>query len=178
MSSRSTCRPTTYFGSRPVSWFLNGAFKTPSNFDTLEWLSRRLDEALSFLNQYLVILAGMRDEWHTSALSRADLPRDTPWKLTLFPRPDDWTEPSGTLDVHATIRDDLPAERSAEEITYAIKAAYQARRGQAPFFQFVELYQAAEHHFGSGRHRPVGNRGLHRHGGAGEYPLQGALGLP
>ena len=120
--------------------------------DTVEWLSRRLDEALSFLNQYLVILAGMRDEWHTSALSRSDLPRDTPWKLTILPKPDDWTGPSGTLDVHATIRDDLPAERSAEEIAFAIEAVHQARRGQAPFFQFVELYQAAEHHLGSGRH--------------------------
>ncbi|HET7417073.1 MAG TPA: hypothetical protein VFJ61_05575 [Solirubrobacterales bacterium] len=120
--------------------------------DTIEWLSRRLDEVLSFLNQYLVILAGMRDEWHMSALSRSDLPRDAPWKLTLFPMLADWTGPSGTLDVHATIRDDLPAERSAEEITYAIEAVHQARRGQAPFFQFVELYQAAEHHLGSGRH--------------------------
>jgi hypothetical protein len=120
--------------------------------DTIEWLSRRLDEALSFLNQYLVILAGMRDEWHTSALSRSDLPRDAPWKLTIFPTPAGWTGPSGTLDVHATIRDDLPAERSAEEIAYTIEAVHQARRGQAPFFQFVELYQAAEHHLGSGRH--------------------------
>jgi hypothetical protein len=116
------------------------------------WLSRRLDEALSFLNQYLVILAGMRDEWHTSALSRSDLPRDAPWKLTIHPTPAGWTGPSGTLDVHATIRDDLPDERSAEEITYAVEAVHQARRGQAPFFQFVELYQAAEHHLGSGRH--------------------------
>jgi len=118
----------------------------------VEWLSRRLDEVLSFLNQYLVILAGMRDEWHTSALSRSDLPRDLPWKLTLHPTPAGWTEPSGTLDVHATIRDDLPEERSAEEITYAVEAVHQARRGQAPFFQFIELYQAAEHHLGSGRH--------------------------
>lgn len=119
---------------------------------TVEWLSRRLDEALSFLNQYLVILAGMRDEWHTSGLSRSDLPRDAPWKLTIFPTPAGSIGLSGTLDVHATIRDDLPADRSAEEIAYAIEAVHQARRGQAPFFQFVELYQAAEHHLGSGRH--------------------------
>lgn len=120
--------------------------------EIIEWLSRRLDEALSFLNQYLVILSGMRDEWHTSALSRSDLPRDAPWKLTIHPTPAGWTGPSGTLDVHATIRDDLPEERSVQEITHAIEAVHQARRGQAPFFQFVELYQAAEHHLGSGRH--------------------------
>lgn len=47
--------------------------------EVAEWLSRRLDEALAFLNQYLVILGGMRDEWHISSLSRIDLPRDTPW---------------------------------------------------------------------------------------------------
>lgn len=118
----------------------------------IEWLSRRLDEALAFLNQYVVILAGMRDEWHISALSRIDLPRDAPWKLTIFPTPEAWTGPSGTLDVHATIRDDLPGLRTEEEVTYAVELVHQARRGQAPFFQFVELYQAAEHHLGSGRH--------------------------
>jgi hypothetical protein len=118
----------------------------------IEWLSRRLDEVLSFLNQYVVILAGMRDEWHISALSRIDLPRDAPWKLTIFPTPKDWTGPSGTLDVHAMIRDDLPEERTANEIMNAIEIVHQARLGQAPFFQFVELYQAAEHHLGSGRH--------------------------
>jgi len=74
-----------------------------------EWMSRRLDEALSFLNQYLVILGGMRDEWHISSLSRIDLPRDTPWKLNLFPTPEGWICPSGTVDVHSTLRDDLPA---------------------------------------------------------------------
>jgi hypothetical protein len=118
----------------------------------VEWLSRRLDEALAFLNQYVVILAGLRDEWHISSLSRIDLPRDAPWKLRIFPTPEGWSDPSGTLDVHATIRDDLPELRTEEEVTYAVEVVHQARRGQAPFFQFVELYQAAEHHLGSGRH--------------------------
>jgi len=120
--------------------------------DVVEWLSRRLDEALLFLNRYVVILAGLRDEWHISSLSRIDLPRETPWKLALFPTPEGWTDPSGTLDVHATIRDDLPEQRTEQEITYAIEAVHEARAGRAPFFQFVELYQAAEHHLGSGRH--------------------------
>lgn len=118
----------------------------------VEWLSRRLDEALAFLNQYVVVLAGLRDEWHISSLSRIDLPRDAPWKLRLFPTPADWNDATGTLDVHATIRDDLPEQRTEQEITYTIDVVHQARRGQAPFFQFVELYQAAEHHLGSGRH--------------------------
>lgn len=119
--------------------------------DVVEWLSRRLDEALLFLNNYVVILAGLRDEWHISSLSRIDLPREAPWKLDLFPAPDEWTGPSGTLDVHATIRDDLPEQRTEQEITDAIEAVHEARAGRAPFFQFVELYQAAEHHLGSGR---------------------------
>ncbi|HET7416630.1 MAG TPA: hypothetical protein VFJ61_03255 [Solirubrobacterales bacterium] len=120
--------------------------------DVLEWLSRRLDEALLFLNRYVVILTGLRDEWHISTLSRIDLPRETPWKLNLFPAPEGWTGPSGTLDVHATIRDDLPEERSEEELVYAIEAVHEAGAGRAPFFQFVELYQAAEHHLGAGRY--------------------------
>jgi hypothetical protein len=120
--------------------------------EVIEWLSRRLDEALSFLNQYVVILAGLRDEWHISSLSRIDLPRDAPWKLTLFPTPEGWTDPSGTLDVHATIRDDLPEHRTEEEVKYAVEVVHEARAGRVPFFQFVELYQAAEHHLGSGRH--------------------------
>ena len=117
-----------------------------------EWLSRRLDEALSFLNQYLVILGGMRDEWHISSLSRIDLPRDTPWKISISPAPEGWTGPSGTVDVHATLRDDLPEQRTQQEIISAVDVVHEARAGGAPFFQFVELYQASEHHLGSGRH--------------------------
>ena len=126
----------------------------PARFsdDMAEWLSRRLDEALAFLNQYLVILGGMRDEWHISSLSRIDLPRDTPWKLNLFPAPDGWTGPGGTVDTHATIRDDLPERRTEKETIDAIEVVHQARAGRAPFFLFLELYQTAEHHLGSGRH--------------------------
>jgi hypothetical protein len=149
---RSVVEITTYESADQTPLGFDSGDEERFRYDTVEWLSRRLDEALSFLNQYLIILAGMHDEWHTSALSRSDLPRDTPWKLTLYPTPDGWTDPRGTLDVHATIRDDLPEKRGAEEIAYAIEAVHQARHGQAPFFQFVELYQAAEHHLGSGRH--------------------------
>jgi hypothetical protein len=149
---RSVVEITIYEQADQTPLGSNADNQERSQHATVDWLSRRLDEALSFLNQYLVILAGMRDEWHTSALSRSDLPRDAPWKLSLLPTPEGWSDPSGTLDVHATIRDDLPVKRSAEEVAYAIDAVHQARSGQAPFFQFVELYQAAEHHLGSGRH--------------------------
>lgn len=149
---RSVIEITTYESAEQTPLGSGESDEARFKHAVIEWLSRRLDETLSFLNQYLVILAGMRDEWHTSALSRIDLPRDVPWKLMILPTPAGWTGPSGTLDVHATIRDDLPEQRTAEEITYAIEAVHQARRGQAPFFQFIELYQAAEHHLGSGRH--------------------------
>jgi hypothetical protein len=120
--------------------------------EVAEWMSRRLDETLSFLNQYLVILGGMRDEWHISSLSRIDLPRDTPWKLTILPTPAGRTGSSGTFDVHATLRDDLPEQRTEQEVISAVDVVHAARAGTAPFFQFVELYQASEHHLGSGRH--------------------------
>lgn len=120
--------------------------------EVAEWLSRRLDEALSFLNQYLVILGGMRDEWHISSLSRIDLPRDTPWKLTFLPAPEGWAGSSGTMDAHTGLRDDLPDLRSQREVLDAINVVHEARSGTAPFFQFLELYQASEHHLGSGRH--------------------------
>ncbi len=119
--------------------------------EVAEWLSRRLDEALAFLNQYLVILGGMRDEWHISSLSRIDLPRDTPWKLTFLPTPEGWTGPSGTMDAHTTLRDDLPEQRTQQEVIDAVNVVHAARAGKAPFFQFLELYQASEHHLGSGR---------------------------
>lgn len=117
----------------------------------LEWLSRRFDEALSLLNQYVVILAALHDEWHISSISRIDLPRHTPWKLDLHPTPDDWSSPSGTLDVHATLRDDLPDERPENEIVAAVNIIHEARAGRVPFFQWLELYQSSEHHLGSGR---------------------------
>jgi len=120
--------------------------------EVAEWLSRRLDEALSFLNQYLVILGGTRDEWHISSLSRIDLPRDTPWKLTILPTPEGWAGSSGTMDAHITLRDDLPEQRTQQEIIDAVNVVHEARAGRAPFFQFLELYQASEHHLGSGRH--------------------------
>lgn len=62
-----------------------------------------------------------------------------------------WSSPSGTLDVHATIRDDLPAERPEEDVVGAVNIIHEARAGRVPFFQWLELYQASEHHLGSGR---------------------------
>jgi hypothetical protein len=116
-----------------------------------EWLSRRFDEALGVLNQYLVILAALNDEWHISSISRIDLPRSTPWRLDLHPSSDDWTPPYSNLDVHATFRDDLPTERPKDEVVAAIDLIHRYRRGEVPFFDWIELYQAAEHHLGSGR---------------------------
>jgi len=149
---RTVIEITVYEAADETPWGSDESDEDQFNHAVVEWLSRRLDDALAFLNQYVVILGALRDEWHISSLSRIDLPRDAPWKLRIFPTPKDWTDPSGTLDVHATIRDDLPELRNEQEITYAIEVVHQARRGEAPFFQFVELYQAAEHHLGSGRH--------------------------
>jgi hypothetical protein len=118
---------------------------------TVEWLSRRFDEALAVLNQYLVILAALNDEWHISSISRIDLPRVAPWKLDLRPTPDGWTGSRGTLDAHSTFRDDLPDERPEEELMAAVEVIHQYRAGRVPFFDWIELYQSAEHHLGSGR---------------------------
>lgn len=132
------------------------ALETPfaedeSQDDIIEWLSRRLDEALEFLNRYLVILGALNDEWHISAISRIDLQRDIPWELSLKPAPDGWQNPSGTLDAHATWRDDLPEERPDQEVMAAVEMIHRYNAGEVPFLDWIELYQAAEHHLGSGR---------------------------
>jgi hypothetical protein len=119
--------------------------------DIIEWLSRRLDEALEFLNRYLVILGGLNDEWHISSISRIDLQRSIPWELSMKPAPNRWQDQSGTLDAHATWRDDLPEERPHEEVMAAVELIHRYRAGEVPFFDWIELYQAAEHHLGSGR---------------------------
>jgi hypothetical protein len=120
--------------------------------DVAHWLSRRFDDLLSLLNQYLVILAASNDEWHISSLSRIDIQRRVPWHIDLKPAPDDWTAVSGTIDAHVSLRDDLPAERPEQEILAAVELIHRYRRGEEPFFDWIELYQAAEHHLGSGRH--------------------------
>lgn len=133
------------------SRMLETPFGDGNQGEIVEWLSRRLDEALVLLNQYLVILAAMNDEWHISSISRIDLPRVAPWKLDIQPTPEDWTSVSGTLDAHSTFRDDLPDERSAEEVAAAVTVIDEYRAGRLPFFQWIELYQSSEHHLGSGR---------------------------
>jgi hypothetical protein len=118
----------------------------------LEWLSRRFDDALNLLNDYLVILAATHDEWHISRISRADLPRRAPLRLEIRPTSSGTTSSSSTLDVHATIRDDLPAERETNEVTLAGELIQAYREGRAPFFEWTQYMQAAEHHLGSGRY--------------------------
>ncbi len=119
--------------------------------DVVEWASRCFDDALEFLNQYLVVLAALNDEWHISSISRIDLPRTAPWRLNVYPANEDREPLYGTLDVHSTIRDDLPDERPDEEVAAALELIHRYRRGEVPLFDFIELYQAAEHHLGSGR---------------------------
>lgn len=119
--------------------------------DTIEWLSRRLDEALAFLNRYLVILGALNDEWHISSISRVDLQRWIPWQLSMKPAPETWQDPSGLLDAHVNWREDLPEERPEQEIMAAVELIHRYNAGEVPFFDWVELYQAAEHHLGSGR---------------------------
>ena len=123
----------------------------PSEHEFLEWTSRCFDAALGILNQYLVALAALNDEWHISSISRSDLPRTTPWRLEVYPADGEREPLHGTIDAHSTLRDDLPDERPAEEIEGAIELVHRYRRGEMPFFDFIEHYQAAEHHLGSGR---------------------------
>jgi hypothetical protein len=131
-------------------------FETPFGDDddraVTEWLSRQFDDALGLLNDYLVILAAMHDEWHISRISRADLPRRAPFRLEIRPTRAGATSSSSTLDVHATLRDDLPDERDANELLAAVELIQRYREGRAPFWDWVQHYQAAEHHLGSGRY--------------------------
>jgi hypothetical protein len=117
----------------------------------LEWTSRCFDASLGILNQYLVVLAALNDEWHISSISRIDLPRTAPWRLDIYPTDGEREALNGTIDSHSTIRDDLPEERPDEEVEGAIELIYRYRRGEMPFLDFIEHYQASEHHLGSGR---------------------------
>jgi hypothetical protein len=117
-----------------------------------EWFSRRFDDALGLLNAYLVILAAAHDEWHISRISRADLPRHAPYHVEIRPVADGAKSFSATLDVHATIRDDLPAQREGDEVALAVELIQAYREGRAPFFEWIQYLQAAEHHLGSGRY--------------------------
>jgi hypothetical protein len=117
----------------------------------LEWLSRSFDDALEILNQYLVILAGMTDEWHISSLSRIDLPPSIPYTLRAHGSANDWAGSSGWLDIHTWFPKGLDPVRPMEETANAAAIINEYRSGRMPFFDWVELYQSAEHHLGSGR---------------------------
>jgi hypothetical protein len=116
------------------------------------WFSRRFDEALVFLNDYLVILADVHREWHISRISRADLPRMAPYRVEVRPLAGGTKGFSSTLDVHATVRDDLPDEREPEELALAVHLVQAYREGSAPFFEWSQYLQESEHHLGSGRY--------------------------
>jgi hypothetical protein len=122
----------------------------PDN-ELLEWLSRRFDEALEILNQYLVILAGMNDEWHISSLSRIDLPPSIPYAFRLHGGGSRWDGSSGWIDIHSWFPQGLDPERPMEEVANAAAIINEYRSGRVPFFSWLELYQSAEHHLGSGR---------------------------
>ena len=117
-----------------------------------EWFSRRFDDALGLINDYLVILAAMHDEWHISRLSRADLPRHAPFRVEIRPLGTAAKGFNSSLDVHAMMRDDLPDERDGDEVIAAVELVKAYREGRAPFWNWVQYYQAAEHHLGSGRY--------------------------
>lgn len=131
---------------------LDAAFGGDDEDAAEEWFSRRFDEALVFLNDYLVILADVHREWHISRISRADLPRMAPYRVEVRSNTAGAKGFSSKLDVHAHMRDDLPDEREAEEVTLAIQLVQGYREGRAPFLDWSQYLQAAEHHLGSGRY--------------------------
>jgi hypothetical protein len=118
----------------------------------LEWLSRRFDYALEIANEYLVVLAAMNDEWHLSSVSRGDLPPELPFSTRLDPGTGEPFEGSGSLDIHTWFRGDLDPVRPVEETQHAAAIVREYRRGNLPWFNWIELYQAAEHYLGSGRY--------------------------
>lgn len=60
--------------------------------------------------------------------------------------------PLGVVVGRYRLGPDLPDLRSQQEVLNAVNVVHEARSGTAPFFQFLEPYQASEHHLGSGRH--------------------------
>jgi hypothetical protein len=121
--------------------------------EMLEWTARRFDDAIELTNQYLVVLAAMHDEWHISSLSRTDLPRELPYTLRLDPGPPDGPyEVNGSMDIYTWFKDDVPPVRPMEEVQAAATIVRETHLGRIPFFNWIELYQAAEHHLGSGRY--------------------------
>lgn len=115
------------------------------------WLLRMLDEVLIVLNQYLVSLAAITDEWQISSITRLDLQRHVPFSAKLDPPVPGWNDFVSGFDAHPYLPNDRPGERPGEELSKAIAMVQSNRSGRMPFFQFLELYQSAEHHLNSGR---------------------------
>jgi hypothetical protein len=115
------------------------------------WLLAKLDEAIAFLNQYLVTLAAFSDEWQISSISRFDIQRLVPFKMRLDPPVSGWKDIASSFDAHPYLPGDLGEERPSRQVIQAITMVQAARSGNVPFFQFLEHYQSAEHHLGSGR---------------------------
>lgn len=129
----------------------------PENGDFLghEFLFDQLNRSLDILNQYIVTLAGMTDEWQISAISRIDLQRYVPFKVTADPRNGplgEWPNIVRIFDAHPYLREGLAEDRPPQEVAAVVAAVQAYRAGSNPFFAFVELYQSAEHHLGSGRY--------------------------
>lgn len=124
-----------------------------SDFDqTYEWISRIFDECLAALNEYIVALAAGTDEVQHSALARIDLPHAIPVLVAADPPPQGWADVLSTFDAHATLPIDGEGDRSRGEITQVSEMINRFRSGTFPFFQWIELYQAAEHHLAAGRY--------------------------
>lgn len=120
-----------------------------------KFLFDQLNRSLAILNEYIVTLAGMTDEWQISAISRIDLQRYVPFKVTADPPNGpfgEWPNIVRIFDAHPYMREGLEESRPFQEVTAAVAAVRAYRAGSNPFFAFVELYQSAEHHLGSGRY--------------------------
>lgn len=116
-----------------------------------DWLLARLDDALAELNQYLISLAALTDEWQISSISRLDVQRNVPFMVSVDPYLPGWTTFADSFDAHPYLPRERSVERPTEEIIQAIDMVQGNRSGRLPFFQFLELYQSAEHHLNSGR---------------------------
>src|ERR1700761_7165316 len=138
-----------------VSRFLTiEEFPEDGNFLAHDFLLRQVNDSLGILNEYLVTLAGMTDEWHISSVSRLDVQRYVPFMVTADPPFGPWGQWHDIVrvfDAHPYLQEDLPPDRSRQEVAAAAMAVQVYHSGGHPFFPFVELYQSAEHHLNSGR---------------------------
>jgi hypothetical protein len=129
-------------------------FPEDGNFLAHEFLLGQVNDSLGILNEYLVTLAGMTDEWQISSVSRLDVQRYVPFMVTADPPIGPWGEWHDIVkvfDAHPYLQKDLPPDRPRVEVAAAATAVQAYHSGNHPFFPFVELYQSAEHHLNSGR---------------------------